>query len=102
MERTCSSAIRRCGQSVRSTRRMPHSSRDPIEHDISTKPVGNPGGRPAILKNLQTLAREAEEAIDALVTALKHHATRVSAAICGRLERLADAIAGSVMLRWLA
>jgi HEAT repeat protein len=42
---------------------------------------GNPGGRPAILKNLQALAREhTEEALDALVAALKHPATRVQAA----------------------
>jgi hypothetical protein len=41
----------------------------------------NPGGRPAILKNLQALAREhTEEAINALVAALKHPATRVAAA----------------------
>lgn len=42
---------------------------------------GNPGGRPVVLKNLQALAREhTEEAIDALVAALKHPATRVQAA----------------------
>jgi HEAT repeat protein len=42
---------------------------------------GNPGGRPAILKNLQALAREhTEEAINALVAALNYPATRVSAA----------------------
>jgi hypothetical protein len=42
---------------------------------------GNPGGRPAVLKNLQALAREhTEEAIEALVVALKYPATRVAAA----------------------
>ena len=42
---------------------------------------GNPGGRPAVLKTLQALAREhTEEAIQALVEALNVPATRVAAA----------------------
>jgi hypothetical protein len=42
---------------------------------------GNPGGRPAVVKTIQALAREhTEEAIQALREALKHPSTRVAAA----------------------
>ena len=44
--------------------------------------TGNPRGRPAVMKNLQALARECtDEAIQALRDALKVPATRVPAAV---------------------
>jgi hypothetical protein len=77
------SAPRDGSEHVMTTRKVPSTAFQPGQSGNPAtcfKPgqSGNPLGRPAVVKTLQALARE--QAIQALVAALKHPSTRVSAA----------------------